>query len=278
MAWDPGTYNRFGGERARPFLDLLQRVQACHGRPDDVRTVVDLGCGTGELTAGLTDVWQKAEVTGVDSSPEMLDKGREVVTGHSSGDRLRLELGDLRDWRADRPVDVLVTNAALQWVHGHADLLPGMVQALAPGGVLGLQVPGNHGAASHTLMRETVVDGPWADRLAPLVRGGSSSAPAVHSPAEYADLLFGAGCEVVDAWETSYLHVLDPAGQHGDDAVLAWVSGTALRPLLAALHDDEERQAFTDAYAARLRAAYPRRPYGTPLLFRRIFAVGGRPL
>jgi trans-aconitate 2-methyltransferase len=277
MAWDPGTYHRFGGERARPFLDLLRRVQASQERSEDeVRTVVDLGCGTGELTAGLADVWPKADVTGVDSSPEMLARARAVAADHAASDRLAFELADLRGWRPDRPVDVLVTNAALQWVPGHADLLPALVQALVPGGVIGLQVPGNHAAPSHALMRETVADGPWAEELTPLVRGGSSDAPVVHTPTEYTDLLYRAGCEVVDAWETTYVHVLDPAGEHGDDAVLTWVSGTALRPLLAALGDDAARRAFTDAYSARLRAAYPRRPYGTPLPFRRIFAVARR--
>ncbi|MDD9206667.1 methyltransferase domain-containing protein [Georgenia sp. 10Sc9-8] len=275
MTWDPGTYSKFAGERSRPFLDLVQRVQACWARPDVAKEIVDLGCGTGERTAGLTDVWPQARVTGIDSSPEMLSRARSIMAGHSAGDRLRFELGDLQEWRSARPVDVLVTNAALQWVPGHGDLLPGLVDSLAPGGALGLQVPGNHAAPTHALMRETVTDGPWADRLAPVVRGDENGV-AVHTPAEYADILFRAGCEYVDAWETTYLHVLDPEGEHGDDAVLAWVSGTALRPLLAALADEGQRQAFTDAYAARLRAAYPRHPYGTPLPFRRIFAVGRR--
>jgi trans-aconitate 2-methyltransferase len=276
MAWDPGTYGEFGGERARPFVDLARRVEATHGRPGDVETAVDLGCGTGMLTAGLTEVWPKALVIGVDSSAEMLEVGRTAARQDISGGRLRLEEGDLREWRAVEPVDVIITNAALQWVPGHAELLPGLVRSLAPGGVLGLQVPGNHEAPSHALLRETVSDGPWARRLTDLVRGDPEGKPAVHTPSEYVDLLFDAGCDHVDAWETTYVHVLDPAGEHGADAVLLWVSGTALRPFLDALEDDGERQAFRDAYADRLSQAYPRRPYGTLLPFRRVFAVGRR--
>jgi trans-aconitate 2-methyltransferase len=257
--WDPDTYLAFGDERARPFVDLLHRVDA-----EDPRDVVDLGCGPAALTATLAHRWPKARVVGVDSSAEMV-----AVAAAVEG--VDVVHADVRDWTPEGPVDVLVTNALLQWVPDHLALLGRWAGWLAPGGWLALQVPGNFGAPSHTLMREVAGLPRFADRLRGVLRED-----AVADPLGYAEVLTDAGC-LVDAWETTYLHVLDPAGAQGDDAVLAWVRGTALRPVLDALADTpEECDAFVAEYAARLRRAYPRRPWGTPLPFRRVFAVARR--
>jgi trans-aconitate 2-methyltransferase len=260
--WDPAAYGRFAGERARPFADLVARVDAAAPA-----RVVDLGCGSGALTATLARRWPGARVTGVDASPEMLAE----AAAHVLPGRLEFVRADLRAWAPPAPPDVLVTNAALQWVPGHLSLLRRWVGVLAPGGWLALQVPGNQGAATHTALREVAADGPWAGRLATVA--GALGPQAVADPAGYAEVLADEGC-TVDCWETTYLHVLDPRGEHGDDAVLAWVGGTALRPVLDALAEvPDQREAFVAAYAARLRAAYPRRAWGTPMPFRRVFAV-----
>ncbi len=256
--WDPAVYARYGNERSRPFHDLLARVGAT-----EPAHVVDLGCGTGALTLTLVDRWPNAHVVGVDSSPDMVAA---AVPG------VDVRLGDVTTWTPERPVDVLVTNATLQWVADHVALLPAWVAGLAPSGWLALQVPGNTESPSHTLLRETATEPAFADLLA----GASVGPRPVPDPAGYAEALTGAGCEV-DAWETTYLHVLDPAGEHGDDAVLAWVSGTALRPVLDALRTHPGAvEEFTARYGARLRQAYPRRRWGTPLTFRRVFAVARR--
>jgi trans-aconitate 2-methyltransferase len=260
VTWDPATYLSFAAERARPFHDLVARVGAT-----TPRTVVDLGCGPGGLTAALAERWPDARVLGVDSSPQMVER----AASYAVPGRVEFTLADLREWRPERPVDVVVTNATLQWVPGHLDLLPVWVeQFLAPGGWLALQVPGNLGDSLHTLLYDLTRSLRWAGPLADMAKDRVD----VPDPEGYAEVLAAAGCHV-DAWETTYLHVLDPEGRLGPDAVLAWAKGTALRPVLDALPDNGLREEFLDGYADLLRAAYPRRDWGTPLPFRRVFAV-----
>jgi trans-aconitate 2-methyltransferase len=269
-SWDPSVYARFATERARPFADLVARIGAGDAASQEpgVRTVVDLGCGAGDQTATLARRWPNARVVGIDSSESMLERAEQQATGDLNG-RLSFERADVVDWRPERLVDVIVTNALLQWVPGHRELLPTFMEHLAPGGWFAMQVPGNFSAVSHQAMRDLTEDPRFSDRLRGVLRGTES----VAEPSTYATLLAETGAHV-DAWETTYLHVLDPEGQFGDDAVLAWVSGTGLRPVLDELSDDPPlQQAFLDSYAATLREAYPRKPWGTLLPFRRIFAV-----
>ena len=248
--WDPATYLRYAGERGRPFADLLARVGA-----DDPRTVVDLGCGPGNLTASLADRWPAASVVGVDSSAAMVQRARELARPG-----LTFARTDLRDWRPTAPVDVLVSNATLQWVPGHLDLLPELLGWVAPGGWFAFQVPGNFGEQSHVRLRALAASPRWRERLPDL------DWPAAHDPVAYLEVL-APRAAAVEAWETTYIHVL-----HGADPVLGWLRGTALRPVLAAL-DPAEQEAFAAELGASLREAYPSRPYGTVLPYRRVFAV-----
>lgn len=260
-SWDPAQYERFADHRSRPFVELLGRVASA-----DPRLVVDLGCGNGPLTLLAAQRWPDARVIGVDSSPDMLARARSLDTAG----RVEWLQADIADHQlgAAGPPDVVLSNAALQWVPTHRELIPGWLQALAPGGWFAMQVPGNFDAPSHRLIRDAAAQHPRRDELVPLLR-----ADPVGEPAQYADLL-ATGCAHIDVWETCYLQILDPdaAQRH---PVLEWVTGTALRPLLDAL-PAADRQAFLADLAHRYAAAYPRRPYGVPFAFRRIFAVGQR--
>ncbi len=249
-AWDPERYLAYADERGRPFLDLLARVGA-----DRPARVVDLGCGPGNLTALLAKRWPAAEVVGVDASAEMVEAAR-----GANVEGVRFEVGDLRSWRAERPVDVLISNATLQWVPGHLDLLPALVDAVAPGGWFAFQVPGNFEEPSHVLRRELAAETPYD------VHTRGVAAPDAFGPEIYLERLLELGCRV-DAWETTYLHLLT-----GDDPVFTWVSGTGARPTLQALPDDL-RPAFEDELRGRLRGAYPPGPHGVVLPFRRVFVV-----
>ncbi|GIH20348.1 methyltransferase domain-containing protein [Rugosimonospora africana] len=259
--WDPTLYLRFADERARPFADLVSRIAV----PAPAR-VVDLGCGPGNVTATLLDRWSQARVLGVDSSPEMIEEAAALARPG-----LEFVQGEIETWAPGEPVDVIVSNAALQWVPSHLELLPRWVAALAPGGALALQMPTNAGGGAARVFR-TVATGPrFADRLTAVAESGrpSASGGIVRPAAEYVDVLARLGCRV-DAWDTTYQHVLP-----GDDPVLAWYEGTGLRPYLEAL-EPERREEFRAEVAAGLRTAFPRRPYGTVLPFTRTFVIAYR--
>jgi trans-aconitate 2-methyltransferase len=255
--WDPGQYLKFEDERGRPFADLLSRV--AHPAP---RQIVDLGCGPGNMTAKLHDRWPEARVVGIDSSSEMIDRARPLAIPG----RLEFVQQDVRDWRADAPVDVLLSSATLQWVPGHVELFPHFMGALSPGGVFAFQVPGNFTEPSHTILADLAASERWRDVLGQLVGD-----PPVLSPDEYLSAVAATGARP-DVWETTYLHVL-----HGPDAVLQWLRATGLRPALTALEaagrpgDTEE---FLASYSNLLRGAYPIDGNGRTIFpFRRIFAV-----
>jgi trans-aconitate 2-methyltransferase len=180
------------------------------------------------------------------------------------GGALRFSVGDLAEWVPDRPVDVIFSNAALQWVPDHLRLLPQWVEALAPGGRLAFSMPGNFDGPSHRLLRSLCEAPRWRDRLGHVNRHN-----VVGDPADYFELLSALGCEV-DAWETTYLQVLQ-----GPDPVLEWMKGTALRPAFDALPDEGEHQEFLAELTILLREAYPAGPHGTLFPFRRIFVIAG---
>ncbi|HEY0543279.1 MAG TPA: methyltransferase domain-containing protein [Actinoallomurus sp.] len=339
--WNPRQYRAYSSHRARPFYELLARVDV-----EDPAYVVDLGCGPGERTADLAARWPSAVVEGIDSSEQMISEARRMLraaraavepagdvvaeeegggdAGSSGrlgagaevdtaaadgavrdvetritaraqpaesavlpadvvgsrpprsgqmadanpggGGSLEFSVGDLAEWAPDRPVDVIFSNAALQWVPGHQRLLPRWVEALTPGGRLAFSMPGNFDGPSHTLLRELCESPRWHDRLGEVNRHN-----IVDDPAEYYELLTDLGCDV-DAWETTYLQVL-----HGTDPVLEWMKGTALRPALNALAEGEERADFLAELAPLLREAYPPGPHGTIFPFRRVFVVAVTP-
>jgi trans-aconitate 2-methyltransferase len=251
VRWDPQQYGRFGDERARPFLDLVGRIGATAPR-----RVVDLGCGPGTLTALLAARWPAALVEGIDSSAEM-------IATAAPGERLTFRVGDVASWVPPPDADVVVSNATLQWVPAHRELLASWASALPTDGWLAFQVPGNFDAPSHTLMRSLASSPRWAASWRVWRHD------PVGTPSEYAELLLAAGL-VADVWETTYVHVLT-----GPDPVLQWVRGTALRPIMAALPAADYAQ-FEDEFGQQLRDAYPATEGGTLFPFRRIFAVGHR--
>jgi len=251
MSWNPRQYELFEAQRSRPFFDLVSRVSA-----EAPRRVLDLGCGTGALTATLAARWPDAEVVGIDSSAEMLERAAAFAGQHPN---LSFTHGDIAEWMPTDRDDIVVSNAALQWVPGHRELLRDWFDALAPGAQLAAQLPANSDSPSQVLLRELADEPRWAARLS----GVALVNEQVGSIDVYLRLAFDAGV-AVEAWETVYQHVLP-----GEDAVLEWIAGTRLRPFVAALGEDAPE--FVDELRMRLREAFPPAPAGTVFPFRRVF-------
>ena len=263
-SWNPGQYLKFADHRLRPALDLMGRIPL-----EDPRVIYDLGCGSGNVTRLLADRWPDADVVGMDNSPEMLERAAADADGY--GGNVCWQAGDLADWKPDRTPSVLYSNAVIQWVPDHDELVPRLWNLLPPGGCLAVQAPLSWDMRSHHLMRETLADGGPGGRAV----GSAGLRQAVgnrwvQDPDFYYDLLAPQAAHL-DVWTTEYQHVLT-----GDDAVLEWVTGTGLRPILNGL-DDGEREAYLEEYRRRLNAEYPQRADGVTLYpFRRLFFVAVR--
>ena len=263
MIWDPNQYLAFADLRLRPALDLLGRVPVAVPS-----SVVDLGCGAGNVTRVLRDRWPEARITGIDGSPEMLAAARETASGTGSGsvsgsapDITWIE-SDIEGWRAETPVDVIYSNAVFHWLGDHETLFPGLLAMVAKGGALAVQMPRNPDAPFQYLEGDVARGTEWWDTLAPHLR-----LDPVAEPGFYYDLLAPL-CARGEIWETTYQQVLT-----GDNPVLEWVKGSRLRPLLAAL-DEPARSAYEAAYGQAVNEAYPAAPDGTTLLpFRRLFLI-----
>lgn len=250
--WNPDVYMKFSALRTRPALELASR---CGPVGDGL--IYDLGCGSGNSTQVLASLNPEARLIGVDSSTEMLYRA-----GNEGPAAALWTQGDLESWSADEPADLIFSNAAYQWLDHHEQLLPRLLDHVKPGGKLAIQMPQNFAAPSHVFMRKIASEGPFGSKLKPHLRHDP-----VGSPQDYYDL-FAARAASIDIWETEYAQILE-----GEDPVFNWVSGTALRPIMAALEDDE-REIFASDYKRALTQAYPPRPDGkTVFPFKRIFIV-----
>lgn len=261
MTWDPTQYRRYASERDRPFHELVDRIKP--PQSGAITDAVDLGCGPGTLTATLAKRWPTAQIVGIDSDVAMIEAAQSLAS-----ERVRFAPGSIADWAPAGRLDVIVANAAFQWVPQHRAHFARWLDMLNPGGTLAFQVPGNLDDPHHEAIRQLRSSPRWASagRLAQLPERTHDSFPA----ATYLRDLHALGA-AVDAWETTYLHVLQ-----GTDPVLEWVKGTALRPVLAALDTDDQRKEFCADLAPMLRTAYPPDATGTAFPFRRVFVVARR--
>ena len=251
MPWNPNQYHKFQAERSAPFYDLLALVDV---RPN--LKAVDLGCGTGELTRQLADKLPNSDVTGLDASEQMLEKAVSFSTPSlhfTQGDQSQLK----DDW------DLIFSNAALQWSENHTELIPTLYSRLKPGGQLAVQIPSNHDHISHQIYRETA-----NEEMFKFVLNGFQRYAPVLTIDSYARIFFNCGAENIVVFEKVYPHILQDA-----DAVLEWISGTALIPYFERL--GEHKEAFVESIRKKLRAAMPDSPVFYP--FRRILFSARKP-
>jgi trans-aconitate 2-methyltransferase len=255
LDWNPALYRRYEDERTRPAQELLARVPLT-----GATSVVDLGCGPGNSTELLVQRFAGAAVVGTDNSEAMLVSARERLP------QARFELSDISAWQPELPVDLIYANASLQWVPDHETLIPRLFAALAPGGVLAVQMPDNRGEPTHRLMREVAAEAPWA----PLIGDADRLRTQILPLESYYDML-AADAAKVDVWRTAYQHPMASAA-----AIVEWVRGTGLKPFVDRLPPDLQAS-FLAEYERRVAAAYPARTDGRLLLaFPRMFIVAQR--
>ncbi|MGB1014286.1 MAG: methyltransferase domain-containing protein [Nannocystaceae bacterium] len=251
MTWDPQRYLNFAGPRLRPALDLLAQI-----RLDKANTIVDLGCGPGNITPYLRQRWPKAAITGVDASHEMLEAARQTDPAVTWVE------ANAATWKPAGRVDLIYANASLHWLGDHELLLPRLLGLLAPGGVLAIQMPRNFARPSHQLATRAAREAGVFEQLQHLFRP-----PPTHESAVYYDIL-APHCQALDIWETDYLQPLT-----GVNPVAEWTGGSWLRPFAAAL-DGADRAKFVQTYQDLVARAYPPRSNGHTLLpYLRLFIV-----
>lgn len=253
--WQPDQYLLFEDERTRPCRDLADQI---HLKSSAV--IIDLGCGPGNSTEVLAQRWPTASITGLDSSLDMLRRAR------SRNPQQELIHSDIGEWaeKGGEQYDLVFSNAAMQWVLDHATVYPRLLDRVAHGGALAIQVPSNLHEPAHQIMRDVASSAGWRDTF-----------PAhgvkewfVHDAPFYYDLVAPLARSVT-MWETTYFHVLP-----GLDAITEWYRSTGLRPFLAALSGEEDRQKFLRDYTAALASSYKLRPDGKVLFpFRRLFLI-----
>lgn len=255
MSWSAQQYLKFEAERNRPVLDLLAHIQI-----ENVRTAADIGCGPGNSTELLRSKYPDAQIMGMDSSEDMIAAARKRLPD------IHFDVEDISTWKEKGPFDVILANAALQWVPDHATLFPLLIHKLSPGGCLAVQMPDNFDEPSHRLMREIASQGSWKEKLS------ASSKRVNRETADWYYQQLRGYVSKIDVWRTTYYHMLTG----GADAIVEWFKGTGLQPFLNPLNETE-RTEFISQYKSAVGKSYTSFSDGSVLLpFPRLFIVAIR--
>ncbi len=250
--WNPSEYLLFGDARTRPAVDLAFRIAV-----DSPTAVVDLGCGPGNSTAVLTRRWPQARVLGLDSSREM------IAAASAAYPHGEWQILGIAQWSPEVPVDVVFSNAALQWLPDHGPLVERLFGFVAPGGALAFQIPSATYAEVRNLIHEIAREEPWAERM-----HGPLSVLTMEPPGFYYDRLVPQA-RSVDLWETDYIHVME-----SPSTIVEWIASTGLRPFVDALDTEGGRDEFVSRLRERVARSYPAQQDGRVLFFfRRTFVI-----
>jgi trans-aconitate 2-methyltransferase len=253
--WNAEHYLKYGDERTRPAPGLAARISI-----DAHTAIADLGCGPGNSTQILRDHWPQSEIIGIDNSRQM------IAAANRTHPEQKWLIADVSHWSPSGPIDLIYSNAALQWLPDHGALLPRLFNMVTAGGALAFQIPSSTFATVRTLIHEISNDRQWSDRM-----DAPRNALTMESPAFYYDALVKSATSL-DIWESEYSHVMESTA-----SIVDWISSTGLRPFLAALDSDAERNEFTSELHQRVGDAYEVRADGRVLFpFRRTFVIAYR--
>lgn len=253
--WDANLYLKFAKERSQPSLDLISRINLA-----DPRRIIDLGCGPGNSTAMLRQHWADSDITGLDSSAEMIDAAIKAYPAE------KWILANAASWIADKPFDLVFSNAALQWLPNHESLFPHLISQVTFGGALAIQLPAHYQSPLNQITLEVSRNRSWSEQME-LPRNALTE----KTPSFYYEVLQPLST-MLEIWETEYYHILD-----SPEGILEWFRGTGLRPFLEALQTEEQKNNFEQMLLDGITLAYPRQKDGRVLFpFRRLFIVAYR--
>jgi trans-aconitate 2-methyltransferase len=240
VPWNPFTYNQYKSERSLPFVDLLAMIKS-----DSIKTIIYLGCGTGDLTEKLSETFRGAHILGIDNSPEMLaDAQSRIKAG------LNFQLQSIEELiLSGKKYDLVFSNAALQWIENHYQLIPSVYSMVSPGGQLAVQVPSNDDHLSHSAIRKLASSSPYKEALNRWIR----TSPVLTID-EYAQILFSSGATDINVFEKVY-----PIVMPDSNALTEWTKGTALVPYLEKLSPELTGNFLSD-YRRILAAELPSKP------------------
>jgi trans-aconitate 2-methyltransferase len=273
--WSATQYLKFNNERTRAVYDLVAQIQPHITSPNP--RIYDLGCGPGNSTKVLLDAFSSARITGMDSSPDMLEKANATFSDKEAVDFVT---GDLSTFKVEDKADVIFSNAVFHWLRS-TERIPTLVRffsSLEKGGVLAIQVPDNYHESSHRMMRETASQSskPWSDDFSSTNIGDVSDPTRpdldpIEPPSAFYNALIPHASHV-NIWRTNYMHVLKDAG-----AIVEWVKGTGLQPYLNRIEGEDAKQAFLEEYERGLKKEYPELEDEKVLLgYPRLFVVAVR--
>jgi trans-aconitate 2-methyltransferase len=253
--WNSAGYLKFVNERTQPAVDLINRIDK-----ENPLKIIDIGCGPGNSTEVLAKRFPNAKILGADNSPNMIEAAEkkypnlQFVLCDASKDLISL----------DNDFDIVFSNACIQWIPNHNELLKNMMGLLRQGGVLAVQTPMNYNEPIHQIIGEVSASEKWASRFL------NKRIFYNLSQSGYYDLLSDISADFV-LWQTTYFHKMK---SHGD--IMEWYRSTGLRPYLDVLSEDDKHEFERDVYD-KLTAAYPKQKNGEIIFrFPRFFFIANK--